>query len=143
MTPSLTHAAPARAGLQRREAAAQSTALVADDGRHLAATWHEPPTGAVRAVAVMHAATGVPRGYYRAFADWLATQGYAVLTYDYRGMGGSRRGPIREERASMRDWAVFDMSAAHAAADARRRAGTPDELPLLLMGHSFGGNSLA
>lgn len=143
MNPSLTHTAPTSAGVRHGDGGAPSVALVADDGRHLAATWHEPPAGAARAVAVMHAATGVPRGYYRAFAVWLAEQGYAVLTYDYRGIGGSRRGPIRDDRASMRDWAVLDMSAAHAAADARRRAGTADELPLLLLGHSFGGNSLA
>lgn len=114
-------------------------ALIADDGRHLAATWTEPATAA-RAVAVIHAATGVPRGYYRAFASWLAEQGYAVLTYDYRGIAGSRRGDVRDERANMRDWAVLDMSAAIAAAEARRAA---QGLPLLMVGHSFGGNSLA
>lgn len=114
--------------------------LVADDGRHLAASWFEPPSGPARAVAVIHSATGVPHGYYRAFAQWLAEQGYAVLTYDYRGIAGSRRGLIRDERATMRDWAVLDMSAALAAADARRRTAG---VPLLLVGHSFGGNSLA
>lgn len=114
-------------------------ALIADDGRHLAATWTEP-AGAARAVAVIHSATGVPRGYYRAFASWLAEQGYAVLSYDYRGIAGSRRGDVRDEPANMRDWAVLDMSAAIAAAEARRAA---QGLPLLMVGHSFGGNSLA
>ncbi len=114
--------------------------LVADDGRHLAATWHEPPAGAARAVAVVSSAAGVPRGYYRAFAEWMAGRGYAVLTYDYRGIAGSRRGPLRQERATMRDWAVLDMSAALAAAQAR---GATQGLPLLLVGHSFGGNAIA
>lgn len=114
-------------------------ALIADDGRHLAATWTEP-AGPARAVAVIHSATGVPRGYYRAFAGWLAEQGYAVLTYDYRGIAGSRRGDVRDEKANMHDWAVLDMSAAIAAAEARRAA---QNLPLLMVGHSFGGNSLA
>jgi predicted alpha/beta hydrolase len=82
----------------------------------------------------------VPRGYYRAFSEWLAGRGYAVLTYDYRGIGGSRRGPLRHETATMRDWAVLDMSAALAAADARRAT---HGLPLLLVGHSFGGNAIA
>lgn len=115
------------------------TALIAADGRHLAATWHEPPTGPARAVAVVSSAAGVPRGYYRAFAGWLAARGAAVLTYDYRGIGGSRRGPLREETATMADWAVLDMSAALSAAEARR--GTL-ELPLLLVGHSFGGGGI-
>lgn len=122
------------------EAHAGRQHLVADDGRHLAATWTEPPAGAARAVAVLSSATGVPRGYYRAFSEWMAGRGYAVLTYDYRGIGGSRRGPLRQERATMRDWAVLDMSAALAAAEARRAT---QGLPLLLVGHSFGGNAIA
>lgn len=118
---------------------AQGQALVADDGRHLAASWFEPPSGAARAVAVVSPAAGVPRGYYRAFAEWLAGRGYAVLTYDYRGIAGSRRGDLRAEPATMRDWAVLDMSAALAAAEARRATAG---LPLLLVGHSFGGNAI-
>jgi predicted alpha/beta hydrolase len=115
--------------------------LVADDGRHLAATWFEPPAGTLaRAVAVVSCATGAPRGYYRAFAEWLAQRGYAVLTYDYRGIAGSRRGALRHERGSMRDWALLDMPAALAAAEARRAT---QALPLLLVGHSFGGNAIA
>lgn len=116
------------------------TTLLADDGRALAATWTEPAQRAAHAVAVVHPAAGVPRGYYRAFAQWLAGRGYAVLTYDYRGIAGSRAAqPMRRERATMRDWAVLDMSAALAAAEARRGG---RGLPLLLVGHSFGGNSL-
>ena len=112
---------------------------MAQDGRHLAASWVEPAASA-RAVAVISSAAGVPRGYYRAFAGWLAARGYAVLSYDYRGIGGSRRGALRDDPATMRDWAVLDMSAALAAAEARRAA---HGLPLLLVGHSFGGNCIA
>lgn len=116
-----------------------TTIVPTADGRWLAATWTEP-AGDAHAVAVVSSATGVPRGFYRAFAEWLAGRGYAVLTYDYRGIGGSRQGPLREEAADMRAWAVLDMSAALGAAEARR-AGRG--LPLLLVGHSFGGNSIA
>jgi len=114
--------------------------LVAEDGRRLAASWFEPPRGEARAVAVVSSATGVPRGYYAAFAQWLSGRGYAVLCYDYRGIAGSRREPLRRERASMRDWAVLDMSAALQAAETRRAS---RGLPLLLVGHSFGGNAIA
>lgn len=113
--------------------------LVADDGRHLAASWFEPE-GRPRAVAVVSSAAGVPRGYYRAFAQWLGQRGYAVLTYDYRGIGGSRQGAPRDDAASMREWAVLDMSA---AIDAGRTRGASAGLPLLLVGHSFGGNCIA
>jgi len=46
---------------------------------------------------------------------------------------------LRDEPATMRDWAVLDMSAALAAAEARRAT---QGLPLLLVGHSFGGNAI-
>jgi len=120
--------------------ASAGTLLMADDGRQLAASWFEPQHGPARAVALVSPATGAPRGFYRAFAMWLTERGYAVLTYDYRGIGGSRRGALRQEPATMRDWAVLDMSAALAAAEARRAT---QGLPLLLVGHSFGGNAIA
>lgn len=132
--------APAAGTPAAVSAGPQSTVLVADDGRHLAATWTEPPSGVAHAVALVSSAAGVPRGYYRGFAQWLAGRGYAVLTYDYRGIAGSRQpGPMRHERATMCDWALLDMSAALAAAEARRGG---RGLPLLLVGHSFGGNAI-
>ncbi|MBI5256633.1 MAG: alpha/beta hydrolase [Burkholderiales bacterium] len=111
--------------------------LLCEDGTPLAARWYEPPTPA-RAVALVSPATGVPQRYYRHFAAWLARRGYAVLTYDYRGIGESLRGPVRADRSRMRDWALLDMSTALAEAE-RRRA--PRGLPLLVVGHSFGGNA--
>ena len=135
-----TAAAAARAADPQVLNGAERHALVAGDGRHLAASWFEPPAGAARAVAVVSSAAGVPRGYYRGFAQWLAQRGYAVLTYDYRGIAGSRRGSMRDEPATMADWALLDMSAALAAAQARRAT---EGLPLLLVGHSFGGNAIA
>lgn len=110
------------------------------DGMALAACWYEP-AGPARAVALISAATGVPQRYYRHFAGWLARRGYAVLSYDYRGIGDSRRGPARGDAARMRDWALQDMSAALAEATRRREAGGGPALPLLMVGHSFGGNA--
>lgn len=114
--------------------------LHCDDGTPLAACWVEP-AGPVRAVAMISAATGVPQRYYRHFAEWLARRGYAVLSYDYRGIGESRQGPVRGDRSRMRDWALQDMSAALAEARRRRSAADGARLPLLLIGHSFGGNA--
>lgn len=116
--------------------------LAAADGRLLAARWFEPPRQPARAVAVVNAATGVPQRFYRHFAAWLAQRGYAVLTYDYRGIGESRQGPLQAEPARMRDWALLDMPAALAEAARRREGGPGSALPLLLVGHSFGGNAI-
>lgn len=108
--------------------------LTCGDGEKLAATW-TASNKAPHAIAVINAATGVPRRYYQPFANWLAQRGYRVLSYDYRGIGGSLHGPILESRATMADWARYDM---HAAIDATTRYG----LPLLVIGHSAGGNLL-
>ncbi len=132
-------------GSDRHGAEPPAQPLAAADGRLLAARWFEPPQQPARAVAVVNAATGVPQRFYRHFAAWLAQRGYAVLTYDYRGIGESRQGPLRAEPARMRDWALLDMPAALAEA-ARRREGREGRdgrsLPLLLVGHSFGGNAI-
>ncbi|HEX7929022.1 MAG TPA: alpha/beta hydrolase, partial [bacterium] len=90
--------------------AAQDFTLPARDGFPLAAT-HFPAAG--RSVLVIHSATGVPRAYYRAFAEYAADQGMAVVTYDYRGVGGSKpAGGPRQVQATMRSWAELDANAA-------------------------------
>lgn len=115
------------------------------DGRLLKATWYEPANQPVRAVAVISAAMAVSRGFYRGFAEWLAGRGYAVLSYDYRGIGDSRDDAITTETARLRDWAQLDMGGALHAAQRRRLLEQQQqgrELGLLWIGHSFGGNAV-
>ncbi|WP_373717542.1 serine aminopeptidase domain-containing protein [Roseateles sp.] len=125
---------------------ALSAQLRCSDGRQLAATWHEPPLGsAVKAVAVVGSATAVPASYYRHFAAWLSARGYAVLTFDYRGIAASRAALIPGEDVRLRDWARVDMAAALHAADQRRVREAQlqqRELGLLWVGHSLGGNAV-
>lgn len=110
--------------------------LTADDGYALAARVHAPPGGA-RASVVIHGATAVPRRYYDRFARWLAARGYRVLTYDYRGVGASRPTALRGFAGTMTDWATRDA----AAAVRYLRAQHPDA-PVLMVGHSFGGQAI-
>ena len=88
----------------------------------------------------------MPRNIYRGFAGYLARRGYAVLTYDYRGIGDSRQKSLVGYnqpkslvgfKASMADWAALDATAA--VAWMRERYKT---LPLSYVGHSFGGQAL-
>lgn len=93
------------------------------------------PRGKARAAAVLHGATGVPAGYYRAFADWLAAErDLAVLTYDYRDFAASARGPIRRSGATMIDWGLRDQAAALAAL-----GDLVPQVPRWVIGHSLGG----
>lgn len=125
---------------------AQPLDLRCSDGRLIAATWFEPPAQQpTRAVAVIGAATAVPASYYRHFAEWMAQRGYAVLTFDYRGIAASRAALRAGEDVRLRDWARLDMAAALNAADRRRRlleAGTSAPVGLLWIGHSLGGNAV-
>ena len=87
-----------------------------------------------RAALVLNPATGVPQGYYRHFARWLAAeQGIACLTYDYSGMGESAVGHVRESNATMLTWALVDQPAARE----EMRRHLPD-VPLWVLGHSLG-----
>lgn len=124
----------------------RAVSLRCHDGRLLSGHWHEPAAGqAPRAVAVIGSATAVPAAYYRHFAQWLAGRGYAVLTFDYRGIAASRHALQPGEDVRLRDWARVDMAAALHAADRRRqleqhRQG--HDVGLLWVGHSLGGNAI-
>ena len=71
----------------------RSLMFKSQDGAELVGRLYRPE-GVVAAAAVLNSATGVPQGYYRHFARWLAAEdGIACLTYDYRDVGRSHSGP--------------------------------------------------
>ena len=104
--------------------------ITARDGYRLGATLYGEPS---RKAVLILPATGVPQSYYARFAAWLATRGFQVLTFDYRGIGRSLSGNIRDVRARMRDWALLDATAAIASLSAAK---------VHVVGHSFGGQAL-
>jgi predicted alpha/beta hydrolase len=89
-----------------------------------------PSKGAVLIVPAM----GVPQAFYAAFAGWLASSGYLVATFDFRGTGKSRRGPLSAVDADILTWAEQDTAAVLRAL-AERAPG----LPITWIGHSLGG----
>jgi predicted alpha/beta hydrolase len=119
-------------------ARSESLHLTAVDGYRLGATFYQPAAPANRMVLVM-SATGVPQEYYGKFAAFLAERGFGVLTFDYRGIGRSRHSHVRTVKATMRDWARLDGAAALDFLEKERSSGQK----LLVVGHSFGGQSLA
>ena len=107
----------------------------ARDGFPLAARVYSPPSEA-RATLLVHSATASPQGYYARFAAYAAARGVRTLTYDYRGVGGSRPGSLRALDARMSDWAELDAAAIAAWVSERW------EGPRVALGHSFGGQLL-
>lgn len=96
------------------------------------------PDGSPRGVLLLNGATGVPQTFYWHFAEHAAaTHGLVVFTYDYRAMGKSASGRVRNSRARMADWGVTDQEAARA----KVRRLFP-ELPLHVIGHSLGSMTM-
>src|SRR5687767_12079301 len=91
--------------------------ISAADGFSIAASEYLPNVSP-RAVVVINAATAVRRRYYDRFAHYLASNGFAVVTYDYRGIGDSAPRNLRASDATMRQWGELDQPAviAHARA---------------------------
>ena len=83
---------------------------------------------------IVNPATGVAARYYHRYARFLAEAGFSVVTYDYRGIGGSRPPTLRGCRYRWRDWGEQDFDAALGFALAQGRSG-----PLQVVGHSIGG----
>jgi len=84
-------------------------------------------------VVIINSGAGVPQTFYEPFATWLADHGFYVLTYDYRGIGGSRGASIKGLRASIQDWGSKDCAATIAYASTAYQA-----KKLYLLGHSIG-----
>ena len=114
----------------------QNIQIQSGDGFQLAATVFMPdrPSGQV---ILLNSATGVKRRYYVDFAKYLASEGFVVYTYDYRGIGGSRPVSLRKFEAHMHQWGELDFEAmlvyiknAH------------PQWPIAVLGHSAGGQIL-
>ncbi len=101
------------------------------------------PRCRARAAVVLPAAMGARQAYYRPFAEHLAAQGFAVLTFDYRGIGESAPRSLRGFAATLDDWARLDYDAALRDARTFVNAGRDgnDAAPakLFVVGHSLGG----
>jgi predicted alpha/beta hydrolase len=109
------------------------TTVAAGDGYPLSAHAFGDAHSA-RAGVLIVPAMGVEQQYYAAFAQWLAARGCFVVTFDYRGMGHSRRGPLRRLQADVLTWAEQDTAAV--LVFVREQVG---DRPLLWIGHSLGG----
>ncbi len=111
----------------------ETTELVAADGYVLGAT-RFAAQAPLKGRLVVSGATAVPQGFYRRFARFAAARGFEVLTFDYRGIGQSRHGPLKGFRMNLLDWGRLDLAA---AVDAMAEP----QVPLFVVGHSQGGHA--
>jgi predicted alpha/beta hydrolase len=82
------------------------------DGYQLAAQYY-PASDATKPFPILICpATGITKGFYHSFAEWLNQQGYKVLSFDFRGIGQSLHGALKNSNASINDWGLLDIPAA-------------------------------
>lgn len=112
--------------------------LVARDGLSLAATLYEPTkrTGLERplCLVIINAEAGIRRSHYQPFAEHMAGRGCAVLTYDYRGIGGSLSGDVRAADNGAVSWGRDDFDGALTWAGQYISS-----LPVFVIAHGLGG----
>jgi predicted alpha/beta hydrolase len=95
----------------------------------------KPPLGS-RGVVVVSGAVGVASEYYRSFSAALASEGFTVITYDYRGIGGSKPRDLKTFDATLTEWVLLDMAAVIDWSISQYPTNR-----LFLVGHSFGGQA--
>lgn len=90
-----------------------------------------------RAIVQFNAGTAAKKEFYLPFLSFLSENGYLCCLWDYRGSGESAPGSLRGCTYTFRDYGMKDMPAVKAFLQQRY----PD-LPLLLVGHSAGGQQV-
>ena len=114
----------------------QNLTITTADGYQLQASEYAPINSNGIGL-IINGATGVVRKYYHAFAEFLAEQGFTVLTYEFRGIGDSTQASEKALEPSMIHWGQHDMDAVLSSFIDRR-----PELTIKGIGHSIGGQLL-
>ena len=117
-------ATPAKWGYQFKE-----VEIISKDGTKLHGWWIYSKVKPVLGTVVFSHGNAGSIGHHLGFVMWLASAGYEVLMYDYRGYGKSQGKP---ERAGM----VQDVRAALEFAGLQRSI---RKQPVISYGHSLGG----
>lgn len=105
--------------------------VTCSDGMPLRAHLFRPPAANGRAI-IVSPGTGIPCRFYFRFAEYLAEQGFTVLTWDWRGIADNRPASLRGFGATMMDWATLDQPAMIDWLTVECGS------PLSAIGHSFG-----
>ena len=110
--------------------------ITTTDGYQVAASVFSP-ISKPKTTVIINSATGVLRQYYNAFARFLAEQGLQVISYDYRGIGGSKTNNTTDKALSMINWGRKDYRAVVDWVETHH-----PEHKILGVGHSIGGQLL-
>lgn len=88
----------------------ENITIIAADGYGLSALY-ATPVGDSAGTILLSSATGIRKEFYINFSRFLIQNGYKVLLYDYRGIGGSAPRNLKTSNAYMHEWGTMDMNA--------------------------------
>lgn len=111
----------------------QNILIEARDGFKLSATVRRP-LSEIKGVIQINCGTGIPQKLYSNLAIYLTNNGYATVTYDYRGIGNSKPKSLRGFLSNIEDWGIIDMASVF--------DWIINEFPntqKIIIGHSMGG----
>lgn len=113
----------------------QNINISCTDQYHLAARFYSPKKPNTTTLPILIApATGITTQFYHPFAEWLAEQGFHVLSFDFRGIGKSLQGSIKKSKANIIQWGQLDLPAA-----IEKLLQLTQANKIVLLGHSAGG----
>lgn len=109
--------------------------ILCKDGYELAARFYaQTNTKKPNLPVLICPATGITKQFYHHFALWLSEQGFDVMVFDFRGIGESLHGQLKDSTASIVQWGELDIPAAIDALLHKTQA-----QQVYLLGHSAGG----
>lgn len=120
-----------------KEGASTRVEITCADGVRLQGHFVRASGGTPGLPVLLSPATGVKQQFYLRFVTWLAAQGHDVLVFDYRGVGLSLQGRLKDNKATLAEWGQQDQVA---ALDWLLRHTGSDKA--LLLGHSAGGQMI-
>jgi predicted alpha/beta hydrolase len=113
----------------------RAASIPTPDGIELSSVIYEP-SARPRFDMLALPGIGVPQRVFRHLGRWLSERGVRVTTVDYRGMGVSPRDGRALATASLTNWASDAVNALRFTEELANGG------PVVLLGHSFGGQVL-
>ena len=111
----------------------QTIEITTQDGTALIGSLYTPEH-TPKAGVIINSATAVPRGFYKNFAAYLTNKGFMVISYDYRGIGDSKKLSPKDSSQTMLAWGEQDFNAVINWASQKH-----SNLSWHCVGHSVGG----
>ncbi len=108
------------------------------DGIELAASVYTTTATKSRGVAIIASGVGLLQERYHDYAVYVASKGWTVITFDYRGIGRTGLRQVLKSNSCLRDWGKYDLAACIDWASSSN-----ETQRIVVIAHSVGGQIFA